>query len=62
MVQANINTFDRMDTTELSRPHEICRHMMRELRGEFQADQRPMFHCDCSKSRRAYFEYSLECI
>lgn len=52
VVQANINTFDRMESTG-SRPHDICKHMMRELRGEFQAEQKPTFRCKCSKKRLA---------
>ncbi len=30
---------------------DICKHMMRELRGEFQAEQKPTFRCKCSKKR-----------
>jgi len=52
VVEANINTFDRMESTG-SRPHDICKHMMRELRGEFQAEQKPTFRCKCSKKRLA---------
>eukprot|EP00913_Durusdinium_trenchii_P030072 g28181.t1 len=53
VVETNINTFDRMESSGLSRPHDICKHMMRELRGKFQAEQEPTFRCKCSKSRLA---------
>lgn len=53
VVETNINTFDRMESSSLSRPHDICKHMMRELRGKFQAEQEPTFRCKCSKSRLA---------
>lgn len=53
VVETNINTFDRMESSGSSRPHDICKHMMRELRGEYQAEQKPTFRCKCSKSRLA---------
>ncbi|CAE7427368.1 kmo [Symbiodinium sp. CCMP2456] len=53
VVETNIKTFPNMDTSGSSRPDAICQHMMRELRGEFQAEQTPTFRCPCSKSRLA---------
>eukprot|EP00930_Biecheleria_cincta_P047375 TRINITY_DN32827_c0_g1_i1.p1 TRINITY_DN32827_c0_g1~~TRINITY_DN32827_c0_g1_i1.p1 ORF type:complete len:421 (-),score=71.44 TRINITY_DN32827_c0_g1_i1:468-1700(-) len=52
-VETNIKTFARMEPSVASRPDAICQHMMRELRGTFQAEQKPTFRCKCSKSRLA---------
>lgn len=53
VVETNIKTFARMEPSEESRPDAICQHMMRELRGTFQAEQKPSFGCNCSKTRLA---------
>lgn len=51
VVEANIGSFGRMETGTLSRPDAICQHLMRELRGSYQAEQIPRFRCSCSKHR-----------
>eukprot|EP00931_Biecheleriopsis_adriatica_P102037 TRINITY_DN77068_c0_g1_i1.p1 TRINITY_DN77068_c0_g1~~TRINITY_DN77068_c0_g1_i1.p1 ORF type:complete len:404 (-),score=92.49 TRINITY_DN77068_c0_g1_i1:13-1224(-) len=53
VVEANIKNFGRMEASDAPRPDAICQHMMRELRGEFQAEQTPSFSCSCSKPRLA---------
>jgi len=52
-VETNIGTFASIEPSEASRPDAICQHMLRELRGTFQAEQKPSFRCKCSKSRLA---------
>jgi len=51
VVEANIQSFNRMQPSALSRPEAICEHMMRELVGKFQAEERLQWRCKCSEKR-----------
>jgi len=51
VVEANIASFARMPATDKSRPEAICEHMMRELCGEFQIEERLKWKCTCSEQR-----------
>jgi len=53
VVETNIRNFGKIEASDLPRPDAICQHLMRELRGEFQTEQKPYFQCKCSKSRLA---------
>lgn len=47
VVEANIASFTRMEPSSLPRPEAICEHLMRELRGEFQMEEKPRWRCSC---------------
>jgi len=51
VVETNIKSFERMDPSDLPRPEAICEHMMRELVGKFQMEERLSFRCKCSSQR-----------
>lgn len=51
VVEANINSFGRMEPSDQPRPEAICEHLTRELVGTFQTEDRPRFRCPCSPTR-----------